>query len=155
MQRLHQSDLTGYLLEKQSGFRHITIPMIAETDEDWSYTDKFGYRHDIARHAGELLHPINSALFPRMVVWLNVLGCTFIMNCPNVSSISFCHGTLRLRPVLQTHIRHALYSVLELIIVCTCWPWSADDWNTLLCCNVWHSCTPTHNEHTIIAQQPH
>lgn len=57
MQRLHQSDLTGYLLEKQSGFRHITIPMIAEGNEDWSYTDKFGYRHDIARHAGELLHP--------------------------------------------------------------------------------------------------
>ena len=57
MQRLHQSDLTGYLLEKQSGFRHITIPMIAEDNEDWSYTDKFGYRHDIARHIGELLHP--------------------------------------------------------------------------------------------------
>ena len=57
MQRLHQSDLTGYLLEKQSGFRHITIPMIAEGNEDWTYTDKFGYRHDIARHAGELLHP--------------------------------------------------------------------------------------------------
>ena len=89
MQRLHQSDLTGYLLEKQSGFRHITIPMITENDEDWSYTDRFGYRHDIARHTGELLHSINNALFPRMVDWLNGLGCTFITNYPNASNISF------------------------------------------------------------------
>ena len=56
MQRLHEMDLTGYLLSKAHGFKQICIPIIAEVDEDWSFTNKFGWHHNIIRRKGELLH---------------------------------------------------------------------------------------------------
>ncbi len=57
MQRLHEMDLTGYLLSKTLGFKQIRIPIIAEDDENWSFTDKFNRNHNIKRKKDELLHP--------------------------------------------------------------------------------------------------
>lgn len=58
MQRLHQHDLTGFLLESNSDFRHIRLPVIADADETWQYTDRIHNRtHTVKRVTGELLHP--------------------------------------------------------------------------------------------------
>lgn len=58
MQRLHQHDLTGFLLESNSDFKHIRLPVIADTDETWQYTDRIHNRtHTVTRETGELLHP--------------------------------------------------------------------------------------------------
>lgn len=39
MQRVHENDLTGYLLEKSDKWTHVKIPQIATTDEVWE-TDR-------------------------------------------------------------------------------------------------------------------
>ena len=57
MQRLHEMDLTGYLLSKSLGFKQIRIPIISEEDENWSFTDKFNRMFHITRKRGDLLHP--------------------------------------------------------------------------------------------------
>jgi len=58
MQRLHETDLTGFLLESKAGFKHIRLPVIAYTDETWTYTDRIRQKtHTITRKKGELLHP--------------------------------------------------------------------------------------------------
>lgn len=57
MQRLHEMDLTGYLLSKSLGFKQIRIPIISEEDENWSFTDKFNRMYHITRKRGDLLHP--------------------------------------------------------------------------------------------------
>ena len=56
MQRLHEMDLTGYLLSKSLGFKQIRIPIIAEEDENWSFIDKFNREHHINRKKDDLLH---------------------------------------------------------------------------------------------------
>ena len=53
MQRVHLNDLTGYLLENSSGWTLLSLPAIAETDEEVPIGD--GRIH--ARRAGEALHP--------------------------------------------------------------------------------------------------
>lgn len=58
MQRLHENDLTGFLLNSEAGFKHIRLPAIADADETWHYTDRIRNKtHTITRAKGELLHP--------------------------------------------------------------------------------------------------
>ena len=51
MQRLHENDLSGYLLAKQEGWHHINIPAIATEYEQWD----LGYGQTYERKKGELL----------------------------------------------------------------------------------------------------
>src|SRR6185437_5335171 len=55
MQRLHEEDLTGYVIA-QGGWTHLSLPAIAQQDEIWAITTPFGtIRH--RRREGEALHP--------------------------------------------------------------------------------------------------
>ncbi len=57
MQRLHQADLTGYLLETDSSFSQIRIPLLAIEDELWEVKDHAGRVRRFTRKIGEPLHP--------------------------------------------------------------------------------------------------
>jgi predicted phage terminase large subunit-like protein len=57
MQRLHDEDFTGYLLQTDQTFKHLKIPAIAETDETWSFKHK-----TVTRQRGEALHPERESL---------------------------------------------------------------------------------------------
>ena len=52
MQRVHENDLTGYLLENSNDWVHIKIPQIAITDEVWPVGNKV-----FRRAAGRPLNP--------------------------------------------------------------------------------------------------
>ena len=52
MQRLHEDDLSGYLLEQESGWHHLKIPAIAEEDETWDLSDG----SVIHRNKGEVIN---------------------------------------------------------------------------------------------------
>jgi len=55
MQRLHEDDLTGYVVA-QGGWTHLSLPAIAQEDETHGITTPFGLiRH--RRREGEALHP--------------------------------------------------------------------------------------------------
>ena len=56
MQRLHQNDLTGHLLEKNEGWRVVRLPAIAEEDEAFSVPTRFGGVRTYSRKKGEALH---------------------------------------------------------------------------------------------------
>lgn len=56
MQRIHEEDLTGYLLNSQENFKHIKIQAIAEDDEKWVIRTKHGDKV-LTRNKGEALHP--------------------------------------------------------------------------------------------------
>ena len=53
MQRLHVDDLVGHLLDKDESWVHLSLPAIAEEDEEIPLGDGRVYR----RKTGELLHP--------------------------------------------------------------------------------------------------
>ena len=55
MQRLHQDDLVGHVLEKE-GWEVIRLPAIAEEEETFAFETPFGSRR-IVRKPGDLLHP--------------------------------------------------------------------------------------------------
>jgi len=55
MQRLHEDDLVGHVLEQES-WDVVTLPAIAEKDEEIWIDTVFGPRR-FMRHAGEVLHP--------------------------------------------------------------------------------------------------
>lgn len=58
MQRLHEDDFTGHLLNIDKSFKHIRIPSIAEEDEIWKVKDRT--QNGIItfkRKKGEPLHP--------------------------------------------------------------------------------------------------
>lgn len=58
MQRLHEEDLTGYLLDTDPVFKLIKIQAIAEQDEEWSIKTSFSDKAKIIlRKSGEPLHP--------------------------------------------------------------------------------------------------
>jgi len=58
MQRLHQDDLTGYLLENDKKFHHVKLPMIATEEERWFFKNRItGEEKIIVRNRGDLLHP--------------------------------------------------------------------------------------------------
>ncbi len=73
MQRLHEMDLTGYLLSRPLGFKQIRIPIIAEENEDWSFTDKFNREHHINRQKNDLLHPVREN-FDAVTSMRNMMG---------------------------------------------------------------------------------
>ncbi|HET8888402.1 MAG TPA: phage terminase large subunit [Candidatus Angelobacter sp.] len=53
MQRLHELDLTGHVLARESSrWKHISLPAIAEKDETWNLSDG---TYLAARNAGDLL----------------------------------------------------------------------------------------------------
>ena len=55
MQRLHELDLTGHVLARESSrWKHISLPAIADKDESWDRSDG---THLFARKAGDLLWP--------------------------------------------------------------------------------------------------
>ena len=56
MQRLHEDDLTGYLLEKE-GWASVRFPAIAEEDETFTIRNAFGKSRTYFRKQGEVLHP--------------------------------------------------------------------------------------------------
>ena len=52
MQRVHENDLTGYLLDKESDkWEHIVMPMIATEEEQWDVENK-----TFIRHKGDVLN---------------------------------------------------------------------------------------------------
>jgi predicted phage terminase large subunit-like protein len=53
MQRVHLHDLTGHLLERSGDWAHLSLPAIAESDQEVTIGDGKVYR----RRAGEALHP--------------------------------------------------------------------------------------------------
>ena len=57
MQRLHDEDLTGYLLEK-GGWEHLRLPAIAEDDERF----RLANGNIVGRDVGEALHPAREPL---------------------------------------------------------------------------------------------
>lgn len=60
MQRLHEDDATGMLLQK-GGFKPIVLPAIAEADATYRYRTLFG-KQAYFRRAGEALHPARVSL---------------------------------------------------------------------------------------------
>lgn len=65
MQRTHEQDLTGYLVESDAGFKHIVMPLIAVKEEHrvWERrVDGVGRRFHYNRAAGEPLHPAREGL---------------------------------------------------------------------------------------------
>lgn len=57
MQRLHENDMTGFLLDTDKKFKLIKLPVIAEEDENWTiYQPVTGHKKLIIRHKGDLLH---------------------------------------------------------------------------------------------------
>lgn len=58
MQRLHENDLTGFLIESGAGFKLLRLPAIADSTETWKYTNPVtGQQITHTRNIGELLHP--------------------------------------------------------------------------------------------------
>lgn len=58
MQRLHQDDLSGHLLDSGNQFKVIKLPVIATEDESWVVKNRIsGKTRVITRVKGELLHP--------------------------------------------------------------------------------------------------
>jgi predicted phage terminase large subunit-like protein len=63
MQRLHELDVTGYLLEREPGiWQHVCIPLVAEQDEVWTFPAS---GRVVVRKEGEVLMPER---FPPSVV---------------------------------------------------------------------------------------
>lgn len=65
MQRTHEQDLTGYLVESNAGFKHIIMPLLAIQEEHWTWKQRVGdsvrcFHKD--RHVGEPLHPAREGL---------------------------------------------------------------------------------------------
>ena len=60
MQRLHEDDLAGYLLERE-GWDVLRLPAIAEADEVFEF-DTIRGRKEFRRKAGEALHPERESL---------------------------------------------------------------------------------------------
>lgn len=57
MQRLHQDDLTGHLLDTNAGFSVTKLPVIAVENETWIIRNRIlGITQTITRKQGELLH---------------------------------------------------------------------------------------------------
>lgn len=54
MQRLHEQDLTGHLLEKNAGYVHLKVPQICEQKTVYSFPISGKI---ITRNAGQLMHP--------------------------------------------------------------------------------------------------
>jgi predicted phage terminase large subunit-like protein len=56
MQRLHENDLVGHVLDKEE-WRVLRFPAIADEDESYTIRTRFGDEVTYHRHKGEVLHP--------------------------------------------------------------------------------------------------
>ena len=57
MQRLHENDLTGFLLNSNAGYKLVRLPVIAEEGERWEITDRLRREQKVfVRKKDELLH---------------------------------------------------------------------------------------------------
>lgn len=57
MQRVHENDLTGHLLDSEQNFSHLRMPAIAENDELWEVKDRIRDQvYKISRRKGDPLH---------------------------------------------------------------------------------------------------
>jgi len=56
MQRLHEDDLVGHLL-RNTEWRVLRFPAIADCDEDYIFKNAFGHTVTFKRREGDLLHP--------------------------------------------------------------------------------------------------
>jgi len=72
MQRLHDEDLTGHLLEK-GGWEHLRLPAIAEADEQFLLADG----RVVGRRAGEALHPAREPLGTLAAIRQSIGACDF------------------------------------------------------------------------------
>ena len=61
MQRLHQDDLVGHLLELEDGWEVLSLPAIAEQDEEYRI-DSLPGSSTFSRQTGEALHPERDSL---------------------------------------------------------------------------------------------
>lgn len=61
MQRLHQNDLAGELLEREEGWSVLSLPAIATRDEAYRYRTPFGW-NTFQRKIGDVLHPERDSL---------------------------------------------------------------------------------------------
>jgi predicted phage terminase large subunit-like protein len=61
MQRLHQDDLVGHVLEYDGNWKVLSLPAIAQEDENYVYETPFG-RRVLERFKGEALHPERDSL---------------------------------------------------------------------------------------------
>lgn len=75
MQRLHEEDVTGYLMGIQP-WRQIRLPAIAEEDEIYPYTDAFGRKQAFRRRRGEALNPPYEPL-PKLLEQKELVGDYF------------------------------------------------------------------------------
>lgn len=84
MQRTHEQDLTGYLLESKAGFKQIRMPLVAIADEKWTCYKQLG-RHKrrfcYQRAAGEPLHPARDGLPEIERVKASMGGMAFSCQC--------------------------------------------------------------------------
>ncbi len=62
MQRTHELDFTGHLLDIDPSFHHITMPAIAEQEERWTIRNHIGKEKTISRKVGEALHSARESL---------------------------------------------------------------------------------------------
>ncbi|MCL1973135.1 MAG: phage terminase large subunit [Endomicrobia bacterium] len=62
MQRTHEVDFTGHLLEIDPAFELIKMPAIAEEDETWETLNLLGNKKIFTRKVGEALHPARESL---------------------------------------------------------------------------------------------
>ena len=58
MQRVHMDDLSGFLLSRSNDWEHLSLPAIAEADEESPIAENDDYH----RRAGEVLHPAHESL---------------------------------------------------------------------------------------------
>lgn len=56
MQRLHEDDLVGHVLDKDD-WCVLRFPVLADRDEAFTIRDRFGNETTYRRHVGEVLHP--------------------------------------------------------------------------------------------------
>jgi len=58
MQRLHDEDFTGYLLQTDPSFKLVRMPAIAEEDEKWTVKDRIANKEKVFKRVkNEPLHP--------------------------------------------------------------------------------------------------
>jgi hypothetical protein len=73
MQRLHEEDLSGYLLQKSKDWVHLDLSAIAMQHEEWRLSDGKRYR----RNPWEALHPERESLDELLKIRTNIGGYAF------------------------------------------------------------------------------
>ena len=73
MQRLHEDDLVGHVLE-QEGWTHVRIPAIAEEQEVINIKPLIGKPYTVTRNPGDVLHPQRQSAEALQKIKNNVMG---------------------------------------------------------------------------------